>query len=55
MKDPLPSRRDLKCRGMIGIAKNGGGPVALELYEGLLMLQHRAADTCAIVTQDGER
>jgi amidophosphoribosyltransferase len=39
--------------GIIGIFGRGGG-VASELYEGLLMLQHRGQDSAGMVTTDGD-
>ena len=45
-----PSRRSVsrKC-GIIGIHK-ASGPASVELYEGLLMLQHRGQDSAGMVT-----
>ena len=37
--------------GIIGIFKQEG-PVNVELYEGLLMLQHRGQDSAGMVTTD---
>jgi amidophosphoribosyltransferase len=37
--------------GIIGIFKHEG-PVNVELYEGLLMLQHRGQDSAGMVTTD---
>ena len=44
------SRRSVsrKC-GIIGIHK-ASGPASVELYEGLLMLQHRGQDSAGMVT-----
>ncbi len=39
--------------GIIGIHANG--PVAQELYDGLMMLQHRGQDAAGMVTWDGEQ
>ena len=46
----LHSRRSVsrKC-GIIGIHK-ASGPASVELYEGLLMLQHRGQDSAGMVT-----
>lgn len=38
--------------GIIGIFKHSGN-VNVELYEGLLMLQHRGQDSAGMVTTDG--
>lgn len=40
--------------GIIGIFKHDG-PVNVELYEGLLMLQHRGQDSAGMVTTDWEK
>ena len=40
--------------GIFGIFKHTGN-AAVEIYEGLLMLQHRGQDSAGIVTFDGER
>ncbi len=40
--------------GIIGIYKREG-PVNAELYEGLLMLQHRGQDSAGMVTTDWEK
>lgn len=40
--------------GIIGIFKHEGS-VNVELYEGLLMLQHRGQDSAGMVTTDGEK
>lgn len=40
--------------GIIGVYKRDG-PVAVELYEGLLMLQHRGQDSAGMVTTDWEK
>jgi len=49
------ARGDLHVRrcGIIGIFKHEG-PANVELYEGLLMLQHRGQDSAGMVTTDGE-
>ncbi|MEO1798601.1 MAG: amidophosphoribosyltransferase, partial [Pseudomonadota bacterium] len=39
--------------GILGIA-NQSDPVFPELYDGLLMLQHRGQDASGMVTFDGE-
>lgn len=49
------SRRQVKRKcGIIGIYKTQGA-AAFELYEGLLMLQHRGQDSAGMVTTDFER
>jgi amidophosphoribosyltransferase len=40
--------------GIIGIFKHEGN-VNVELYEGLLMLQHRGQDSAGMVTTDWEK
>lgn len=40
--------------GIFGISKRTGNAAA-EIYEGLLMLQHRGQDSAGIVAFDGER
>lgn len=45
--------RVLGC-GIFGISKRTGNAAA-EIYEGLLMLQHRGQDSAGIVAFDGER
>jgi hypothetical protein len=40
--------------GIFGIFKHSGS-AAVEIYEGLLMLQHRGQDSAGIVAFDGER
>ena len=45
--------RVLAC-GIIGIFKHSGN-AAVEIYEGLLMLQHRGQDSAGIVSFDGDR
>ncbi len=45
--------RVLGC-GIFGIFKHSGN-AAVEIYEGLLMLQHRGQDSAGIVSFDGER
>jgi hypothetical protein len=40
--------------GIFGIFKHSGN-AAVEIYEGLLMLQHRGQDSAGIVSFDGER
>ena len=52
---PHASRRlrVLGC-GIFGIFKHTGNAAA-EIYEGLLMLQHRGQDSAGIVTFDGDR
>ena len=40
--------------GIIGLFRQEG-PASTELYEGLLMLQHRGQDSAGMVTFDGER
>ena len=40
--------------GIFGIFKHTGNAAA-EIYEGLLMLQHRGQDSAGIVTFDGDR
>ena len=40
--------------GIFGIFKHSG-PAATEIYEGLLMLQHRGQDSAGIVSYDGHR
>jgi amidophosphoribosyltransferase len=49
--------RTTRSCGIIGIVTQGDGtnPVAAELYEGLLMLQHRGQDSAGMVTYDGSR
>eukprot|EP00241_Pyramimonas_parkeae_P017089 CAMPEP_0114293988 /NCGR_PEP_ID=MMETSP0059-20121206/9884_1 /TAXON_ID=36894 /ORGANISM="Pyramimonas parkeae, Strain CCMP726" /LENGTH=627 /DNA_ID=CAMNT_0001415731 /DNA_START=16 /DNA_END=1900 /DNA_ORIENTATION=+ len=50
-------RRVARMCGIIGIFKQEGGPggTASELYEGLLMLQHRGQDSAEDGDDDGER
>ena len=40
--------------GIIGLYKNSGS-TSPEIYEGLLMLQHRGQDSAGIVTFDGNK
>ena len=40
--------------GIFGIYKHSGS-AAVEIYEGLLMLQHRGQDSAGIVCYDGHR
>lgn len=40
--------------GIIGVYKRGGD-ANVEIYEGLLMLQHRGQDSAGMVTTDGEK
>jgi glutamine phosphoribosylpyrophosphate amidotransferase len=40
--------------GIFGIFKHSGN-APVEIYEGLLMLQHRGQDSAGIVSYDGER
>ena len=40
--------------GIFGVFKHSGS-AAVEIYEGLLMLQHRGQDSAGIVAFDGER
>eukprot|EP00227_Mantoniella_beaufortii_P015718 CAMPEP_0197584074 /NCGR_PEP_ID=MMETSP1326-20131121/6790_1 /TAXON_ID=1155430 /ORGANISM="Genus nov. species nov., Strain RCC2288" /LENGTH=590 /DNA_ID=CAMNT_0043148383 /DNA_START=207 /DNA_END=1979 /DNA_ORIENTATION=+ len=52
---PRSSRRHAaRMCGIIGIHRVAGN-VSAELYEGLLMLQHRGQDSAGMVTYDGER
>uniref|UniRef100_A0A383VKF7 Amidophosphoribosyltransferase n=2 Tax=Tetradesmus obliquus TaxID=3088 RepID=A0A383VKF7_TETOB len=46
-----PMRAPVRMCGIIGIFKQEG-PVNVELYEGLLMLQHRGQDSAGMVTTD---
>ena len=48
-------RRDVtRACGIIGVMTHGNR-VSTELYEGLLMLQHRGQDSAGMVTYDGSR
>eukprot|EP00882_Tetradesmus_deserticola_P017773 GHRQ01019063.1.p1 GENE.GHRQ01019063.1~~GHRQ01019063.1.p1 ORF type:complete len:382 (+),score=184.25 GHRQ01019063.1:509-1654(+) len=47
----VPMRAPTRMCGIIGIFKQEG-PVNVELYEGLLMLQHRGQDSAGMVTTD---
>jgi len=47
-------RMDPRMCGIIGIYKHDGN-VNVELYEGLLMLQHRGQDSAGMVTTDWEK
>lgn len=49
-----PRRVDPRMCGIIGIFKHEGN-VNVELYEGLLMLQHRGQDSAGMVTTDWEK
>ena len=46
------SRRVARMCGIIGVFKHGGH-ANVEIYEGLLMLQHRGQDSAGMVTTDG--
>jgi len=46
------SRRVARMCGIIGVFKHGGN-ANVEIYEGLLMLQHRGQDSAGMVTTDG--
>ncbi|KAK9814073.1 hypothetical protein WJX72_000317 [[Myrmecia] bisecta] len=48
-----PPRREVRMCGIIGIYKHQGD-ANVELYEGLLMLQHRGQDSAGMVTTDWE-
>jgi|APGre2960657444_1045066.scaffolds.fasta_scaffold06433_1 glutamine phosphoribosylpyrophosphate amidotransferase len=50
---PGPSLRVMDC-GIFGIFKHRGS-AAVEIYEALLMLQHRGQDSAGIVCYDGNR
>ena len=55
---PRAARRDSHVRacGIIGVVtREKSRGVATELYEGLLMLQHRGQDSAGMVTYDGDR
>lgn len=47
-------RLNVQMCGIIGIFKHEG-PANVELYEGLLMLQHRGQDSAGMVTTGWER
>lgn len=47
-------RQAARACGIIGIYRNKGA-VAPEIYEGLMMLQHRGQDSAGMVTLDGQR
>lgn len=51
---PTPSRDVAAACGIVGIHKSSGS-ASVELYEALLMLQHRGQDSAGIVTADGPR
>ena len=44
-----------KACGIIGVMTQENNRVSAELYEGLLMLQHRGQDSAGMVTSDGSR
>jgi amidophosphoribosyltransferase len=48
-------RGGIIARGIIGIMRSDGRDVAPEVYEALLMLQHRAQDATAMVSFDGDK
>ena len=47
-------RMNVQACGIFGIFKRSGSS-AVEIYEGLLMLQHRGQDSAGIVSYDGHR
>lgn len=54
LRRAAPRRVTPRMCGIIGIFKYEG-PVNVELYEGLLMLQHRGQDSAGMVTTDWNR
>lgn len=51
---PPPGRRPTRMCGIIGIFKHQGD-ANVEVYEGLLSLQHRGQDSAGIVTTNWHR
>ena len=48
-------RARIIAKGIVGIVRSDGRDVAPEVYEALLMLQHRAQDATGMVTYDGDK
>lgn len=53
-KSGAPTRAPVRMCGIIGIYKREGN-ASVELYEGLLMLQHRGQDSAGMVSTDWDR
>ena len=54
LPSPLSRRLTVVDCGIFGVFKHTGS-AAVEIYEGLLMLQHRGQDSAGIVCYDGQR